>query len=132
MEHASFYHMDARGFPRVRVSFTRLPENDAEIDAFMRTMSGLYGRKQRFSMLFEATRLDNMSANNLMRLREWLKHNHATNGFLTETAICTPSRPLRALLEVLFALYTPVTKVTVCKSLEESVAALRWNEHFVH
>lgn len=131
VEHKPFHTVDERGFPRVWVHFRGLPKDDNEYDAFLADMSKLYARKTKFTILFDTNGLPGMlTLDHLGRLRNWLRANHDNaKAYLTDTAICTSSGTVRALMSVLFTLYKPASKVTICATMDEALQALQWHLH---
>lgn len=121
-----FYHIDIRPWPRVMVSFTRLPLVDDEFTFFLQDLTSLY-IKQRFEMLVDTRNLGMLPMTYLKGMGKWIKtQSQQSREWLVHSCIVVTNPAVRIFVNALFTIAPPSAPMTVCADLRSASQKLGW------
>lgn len=129
MESKTFYNLDTRGWPMVRVSFRGIPKDDAEFKQFLQKMTGLYDRKSRFSILFDTRNLGLPPNHFREGLIQWVNNNHHNaKQYLERSCVLIEHPVIRLYVSFILSRSNNASPVGTKGTIRDCMHFLKWNE----
>lgn len=110
---------------KVVVRFNNVPENDAEIDAFLETVKAVYDKNEKFVILYDCSNIGWMKWQHIMRQANFMREQEArTKELMVRAAVVVTHNIARGLLKALFKVRKPACPLQVFSSLDKAKAYL--------
>lgn len=123
----SFFKIDLRVWPKVKVTFDGLPRSEDDYNQLITDLTDLYTRKQKFTLLFDTRNMNMPPLQYVKGLARWIKENRENaKMYLEKSAVLMVHPAVRVFLKTLITLSPPASPLKVCTTLRECVDYLGW------
>lgn len=124
-----FFRIDRRGWPCVRISFSRMPQDLAEYKTFLVELGKCYDAKQNFTMLFDTKHITKVPIEYARLLAQYMKDKEAlTRQFLDKTAVIVENSFVRNFLRITFVLRKPTSPMEIFENMKQACTWLGWRK----
>lgn len=124
-----FFRIDQRGWPCVRISFSRMPQDLAEYKTFLVELGKCYETKQKFTMLFDTKNITQVPIAYAKLLAQYMQEKEAlTRQYLDKTAVIVENSFVRNFLRITFVLRKPTSPMEIFENMKDACTWLGWRE----
>ena len=125
---STFYKLDLRAWPKVRISFNGEP-SDAAYDEFIKDLDTLYESKTNFTILFDTRNIGKINLKYADKIGKWIKANRENaKKYLTKTSILITNPATRLFVKMVIRISPPASPLEICGTLRDCVKYLGWLE----
>ena len=116
-----FAVFDVSSWPIVHVKLTGVPEDLEEFEDYLSGFDLLYGKKRRFNMIIDSTKIGNVSMYYIARQAFHMHSNeNKTKEYVDKVALVVTMDFVTKLLNTLFSMRKPACNTQIFKSVEEA------------